>query len=188
MGLSKTAYVILGMLRNGPRTGYEIKQSVEGSTRFFWAASYGQIYPELKRLEKAGLVKGQAQATGGRHRRAYTLTAAGRKALHAWLTSGEGMHFEMRHEGVLRFFFADALEPAEQLDLLRALRAEHERLREELLRICPDAEQRGSESGDRFPLLTLKWGIDYQTNIIDWCLDMERQLAKPKPRTMKKGS
>jgi hypothetical protein len=87
---------------------------------------------------------------------------------------------------VLRFFFADALELPEQIELLRAIRAEHERLREELVRICPDAEQRGSDSGDRFPLLTLSWGIDYQTNVIDWCLDMERQLSKP--RSAIKGS
>ena len=43
MDLSNTAYVILGMLRHGERSGYEIKQAVDQSTRFFWAASYGQI-------------------------------------------------------------------------------------------------------------------------------------------------
>ena len=42
------------MIRNGRRTGYEIKQLVDVSTRFFWAASYGQIYPELKRSRRPG--------------------------------------------------------------------------------------------------------------------------------------
>ena len=37
------AYVILGALRAQPRTGYEIKRLVDKATRFFWAASYGQI-------------------------------------------------------------------------------------------------------------------------------------------------
>ena len=55
MDLNPTAYVILGMLRNEARSGYEIKRMVDRSTRFFWAASYGQIYPELRRLEDAGL-------------------------------------------------------------------------------------------------------------------------------------
>ena len=54
MELSATAKVILGMLAARPRSGYEIKQLVDNSARFFWAASYGQIYPELKRLEDAG--------------------------------------------------------------------------------------------------------------------------------------
>ena len=37
--LSPTAYVILGMVRKEPRSGYEIKALVDNSTRFFWAAS-----------------------------------------------------------------------------------------------------------------------------------------------------
>ena len=48
------------MLRLGSRTGYDIKQKIEISTRFFWGASYGQIYPELKRLAAAGLVEAEA--------------------------------------------------------------------------------------------------------------------------------
>src|SRR2546428_9884769 len=65
MELSPTARVILGMIRMGKRTGYEIKQIVDVSTRFFWAASYGQIYPELKRLEERGLVGSRSEPTGG---------------------------------------------------------------------------------------------------------------------------
>ena len=52
--LSPTGRVILGMIRMGRRTGYDIKQLVDVSARFFWSASYGQIYPELKRLEEGG--------------------------------------------------------------------------------------------------------------------------------------
>src|SRR5262245_6095980 len=58
MELSPTAYVILGMVSREPRSGYEIKGLVDDTTRFFWAASYGQIYPELKRLSTAGLIEG----------------------------------------------------------------------------------------------------------------------------------
>ncbi len=118
-GLSRTAYVILGMLRTRAHTGYEIKSLVDHSTRFFWAASYGQIYPELRRLEEAGLVEGEAEAHGGRRRRAFSLTDKGREALEAWIKSGGPLHIEMRHEGLLRFFFADVVEPEAQLDLVR---------------------------------------------------------------------
>jgi DNA-binding PadR family transcriptional regulator len=44
---------VLGLDRAGPRSGYDIKRVVDKSIRF-WAASYGQIYPELKWLEEAG--------------------------------------------------------------------------------------------------------------------------------------
>ena len=54
-----------------PRSGYDIKQVVDHSTRFFWAASYGQIYPELKRLAAEGLIEPHAESEGGRRRTAY---------------------------------------------------------------------------------------------------------------------
>ena len=81
--------VILGLLAIGPRSGYEIKATVDRSTRFFWAASYGQIYPELRRLEREGLIEGENAPTGARSRRVYRLTKAGRKELESWLTSRE---------------------------------------------------------------------------------------------------
>jgi len=65
-GADPTAYVILGMVSREPRSGYEIKSLVDNTTRFFWAASYGQIYPELKRLSEAGLVEGVDAPRGDR--------------------------------------------------------------------------------------------------------------------------
>ena len=90
MELTPTAYVILGMLAWGPRSGYDIKAAVDYSVRFFWAASYGQIYPELRRLSEAGLVEGEAEPDSGRRRTVYRLTAAGREALEDWLAEEPG--------------------------------------------------------------------------------------------------
>src|SRR2546425_7117117 len=118
MELSKTSYVILGMLKLGRRTGYEIKSLVDVSTRFFWVASYGQIYPELARLGELGLVLGEEDRSNGRRRKAYELTAAGERALREWLTSDEPLHIELRHEGALKFFFSDAPSAEEQLALI----------------------------------------------------------------------
>src|SRR3954454_8344082 len=101
---SKTAYVILGMLALGKRTGYEIKSLVDVSTRFFWAASYGQIYPELARLEAGGLVRSERGDTHRRRRKAYELTQEGEAPLHEWLLSPEPLHLELRHEGALKLF------------------------------------------------------------------------------------
>jgi|SRR5215211_2209332 len=174
---SKTAYVILGMLALGKRTGYEIKSLVDVSTRFFWAASYGQIYPELRRLEEAGLVRGEDDAGDGRRRRAYELTAEGRTALHDWLTSEQPLVRELRHEGVLKLFFSDVLDPDEQLAQLRRIRAEHEEMRERLKAVEPGAREADEAKGLRFTLLTLDWGIAYQDAMIDWCKRAERELA-----------
>jgi len=178
MALSKTAYVILGMLRLGRRTGYDIKALVDVSTRFFWAASYGQIYPELKRLEEMGLVQGEAEAQGGRQRRAYSLTPEGEQALRSWIASGAPLHFELRHEGMLRFFFADAATLEEQVDLLRTIRADHARVRDQLRSMHPGPQAAEEEGGKRFTLRTLEFGIAYNEFIVDWTESLEQELTR----------
>ena len=177
MELSKTAYVILGMLKLGNRTGYEIKAFVEKSVRFFWAASYGQIYPELSRLEELGLVRGELDRSDGRGRKAYELTPEGEVALHAWLTSDAPLHFELRHEGVLKFFFSDGLAVEEQLEQLRRMREEHERVRDQLQAMAPA----DPPADPGHPLMTLMWGIAYQESAIDWCRQLERRLSQQAP-------
>ena len=109
--------VILGLLAVRPLAGYDIKAIVDRSTRFFWAASYGQIYPELRRLEAEGLVQGEDAPNGGRQRRVYSLTPAGRQALVEWLL-GTTVTIELRDESLLRLFFADALPQEQALMLL----------------------------------------------------------------------
>jgi DNA-binding PadR family transcriptional regulator len=181
MELPKTAYVILGMLGLGKSTGYDIKALVDVSTRFFWAASYGQIYPELKRLEAAGLIEGTEEPEDGRKRKAYRLTPAGQDALRDWLNSPDELHTELRHEGVLKFFFADALAPEEQLALMRRIRAHHESLAEQLREIQAVKEDEDTEN--RFPGLTLAWGIEYQERLAEWCALTERELTEELARS-----
>src|SRR5919112_568136 len=121
--LSPTAYVILGFVRNEPRSGYEIKAGVDNSTRFFWAASYGQIYPEVKRLAEAGGIVRSGVPGGGGERACSEKTADGEEELRAWLRQ-EPETFEMRDEGLLKLFFADALPRAEAVEILRSMRAQ----------------------------------------------------------------
>src|SRR5438132_7270660 len=99
--LTPTGRVILGMIAFGKQTGYDVKQLVDKSTRHFWAASYGQIYPELRRLEEQGLIRGQSEPTGGRARTVYMLTPAGEAALTRWLAAEDDVPFEVRAEGML---------------------------------------------------------------------------------------
>src|SRR3954471_22087775 len=105
--LTPTARVVLGLLALGARTGYDIKALAERSVRFFWGASYGQIYPELKRLERGGLIASSRGPRAPLRRTEYELTDAGRVALRAWLTSSEPLLFAYRDEGLLKFFFGD---------------------------------------------------------------------------------
>jgi len=172
-GLSNTAYVILGMLRSGPRSGYEIKAAVDNSTRFFWAASYGQIYPELSKLGEAGLIDGTAAPRGGRKRTVYRLTPAGRKELRRWLTE-PAETFELRDEGLLKLFFSNAGGPDSPLSAIAAKRRYHEDKLEELRKIEPV----GKSFDDPYPDMVLSYGIALNEWIVDWCKRGERELAR----------
>jgi PadR family transcriptional regulator AphA len=167
MELSPTAYVILGMLAWRPMSGYDIKATVDYSTRFFWAASYGQIYPELRRLAEAGLVEGESEAGSGRRRTAYTLTAAGREALRDWLGQ-EPTTFEQRDEGLLKLFFA-AASPETAAATLDAKRAFHEGKLKQLREI----EATGKPEG--YVLMVLRYGIESSEWMAGWC---EREAAR----------
>jgi DNA-binding PadR family transcriptional regulator len=172
MELGSTAYVILGMLRHGPRSGYEIKRLVDNSIRFFWAASYGQIYPELRRLEEAGLVEGASQPTGGRKRTVYKLTEAGREELRRWLAEPPEV-FELRDEALLKLFFAGAAQPGKASEIIEAKR----RLMEDKLAALRAIEPHAAAvaSSDPFPYLVLRYGLESSEWVIGWC---ERALAE----------
>jgi PadR family transcriptional regulator AphA len=174
--LSATAYVILGMIRKGPKSGYEIKGLVDKTTRFFWAASYGQIYPELKRLSEAGLVEGVDSPTGGRRRTVYEITADGEEELKTWLRQPPDT-YEMREEGLLKLFFADALPRDEAVAILRAMRAHRLAVAKELRAMEPMAR----EKEDPFPLIVLQSGVEFTEWFADWCERMEGQLLDSAP-------
>jgi DNA-binding PadR family transcriptional regulator len=176
--LSPTAKVILGFLRLRPRSGYGIKQSVELSTRFFWGASFGQIYPELARLETAGLVELDHRQESGRKRKVYRLTPAGEAAVDEWLRDEDVGLFQYRDEGLLRLFFGDLGSPEEALENVRRMRT----WREQAVgffhaEIEPHARE-DAEEGYRFPHYALLFGIDMLEQQAAWLAELERRLEE----------
>lgn len=157
-------------------TGYEIKQIVDRSTRFFWAASYGQIYPELRRLEDRGLVFSTSQPSGGRARRVYELTASGRRALQRWLSSPDEHFYELRDEGMLKLFFSGSL-PQQRIANLARLRAHQERKLAQLDEIATAADD--MQLG---PQLTLSLGTGLTQWLINWCRETESLLTAESER------
>src|SRR6266480_3434189 len=66
---------ILALLREGPRTGYQIMSEIEERSGGAWRPSPGAVYPALSQLADEGLIAGEE--SGGR--RAFRLTEAGRE-------------------------------------------------------------------------------------------------------------
>src|SRR5260370_21123533 len=106
--LGVPAYVVLGMVRLGARSGYEIKRTVEQSIRFFWTISQVQIYPSLERLERAGLITGRADPRGRRRRRVYKITGQGEAAPRPWPRTAQPTPVRPRATRLVHLFLADA--------------------------------------------------------------------------------
>lgn len=184
MELSATAKVILGMLAARPRSGYEIKRLVDDSARFFWAASYGQIYPELKRLEKHGFVSGNEESQGARPRTIYQLTAEGKRAAREWIDRAP-QTFEVRDEGLLELFFAGSIDPKRTAEIARERAAMSAAKAAQLRAIEEMVEAGGGEGPEASPdagsLTVLRYGIEMNEWAAAWferaAEDLEREIA-----------
>ena len=77
-----TEMLVMALVEDRPRHGYEIAQLIEERSRGVLQFSVASLYPLLYRMEKRGWIKGQwVEKAGQRRRRYYRLTSAGRKVL-----------------------------------------------------------------------------------------------------------
>src|SRR5437868_13748210 len=76
--------LILSLVEDRPRHGYEIGQLIELRSRGALRFNVASLYPLLYRLEKRGWIRGRwVEKAGQRRRRFYRLTPAGKKILAA---------------------------------------------------------------------------------------------------------
>ena len=125
--LTPVSYVVLGLLeRLGPSTPYDLKQFVARSIGYFWSFPHSQLYAEPRRLAAAGFIDERLEA-GGRRRRTYTITDAGRAALRRWLREPTTALPELRDLGMLKLFFGDIVSSEAVVSLARAQEEAHRR-------------------------------------------------------------
>ena len=77
-----TEMLILALVEDRPRHGYEIAKLIEQRSDGVLQFHVASLYPLLYRLEKRGLINGRwVEKAGQRRRRFYRLTSAGQKIL-----------------------------------------------------------------------------------------------------------
>jgi PadR family transcriptional regulator, regulatory protein AphA len=126
-------HALLGVLAEGPRTGYALVRHLAQSVAYAWPASHSQVYPELARLREAGLIRETGAAPRGG--RVYEITDAGLAEVRRWLRETEPSR-TVRNEAVLRLFFLWLLEPEEAEAYLRGEAEQARATLEELERIA----------------------------------------------------
>ncbi|WP_114953605.1 PadR family transcriptional regulator [Sphingosinicella terrae] len=98
-------YALLGLIGQSPRSGYRLRLVFETTPLGTYSSSPGSIYPALKRLERAGLVRREA-AGGGKP--LFHLTGTGAAALQSWLERPVDAEEAIDREiALLRFAFLE---------------------------------------------------------------------------------
>jgi DNA-binding PadR family transcriptional regulator len=142
--ISSSTQALLGLLSIEPMSGYDLRQNIRASVGHIWSESYGQIYPNLKKLAAAGFVSAKEEKQQGKPRRhIYSITQKGREQLTAWL--GRPPQPEVpRNEMLLKLFFGSQVPAAILIAYVERMVVEHRALLEKLTRIEREeiAEQR----------------------------------------------
>lgn len=179
MKLRPISYLVLGMVRFGATSGYAIKKAADAGTKAFWPVSLSQVYPELAKLESHGLLARHDDPQGGRSRASYELTEAGEEALLAWLRSPVEAPPQLRYEGMLRAFFADALPKEDQLALLRRQRERIRDVKKHLFDGDLRAAAKAIDAGVmRSPIMLGDWGEDVLDFTQEWLGRLEAKLEE----------
>jgi DNA-binding PadR family transcriptional regulator len=179
---STLGFALLALLAKGPKTAYELARRANRPLGYFWSARYGQIHPQLRLLAEAGLLEVEAAPGPGPHdKRIFSVTEAGMGALGEWVCQPPRAE-PTRDEMLLKAYAVWTARPAAarglllaQAELHRARLAEYEVIQERVLGSHPDGQvpHRDPDFGS---LATLRYGIGYERNRLDWCEWLAAQL------------
>ena len=166
--------VLLGFLVEGDLTGYELKHLMERSVGFFFGASYGSIYPALKDLEGAGLVRSTRVIQSERpNKKVYSITPEGeayfRKALGEPPASDT-----FRSEFLMHLFFGGHHEPERLLELVRRYREEHEQMIGRLKVV----EVEFREVATPYQMMCLRSGLSHAESRVAFLQGIEEEIRE----------
>ncbi len=115
---------ILGLLKERPMHGYELKKRLSYMLGHFWTVSYGSLYPALKRLEKSGAIeRAYSVKEKTRNRNVFRVTPRGEISFMRMLTENVTVASLADTEKFdLRMAFFQYLDPETRLRLLEMRR------------------------------------------------------------------
>jgi len=178
---SASAEILLGLLAMEPMSGYDLAQSIRASVGHFWNESYGQIYPNLRKLAKGGLVNSRSERQAGKpDRHVHSITERGRQRLREWLTVPPQPETP-RNELLLKVFLGAQVEPevlvAHVESMMRSERATLQKLNATAQEI---AAAHGKQPAAPYWLMAVRFGqLELQAHLrwAEETLDSLRQIA-----------
>jgi DNA-binding PadR family transcriptional regulator len=158
--LTGTSYAVLALFDQcgGEATSYDLKQALDASIQNFWPVPHTTAYEEPARLARAGYLTAR-QEEGGRRKRVYALTEAGREALRGWAADTTFSPPQLKEEAVLKIFAGADPDPLWESALVW-----HQGKLEELRGYLADIEGLDGVEG---PVQVLVVGIGYHEKMLE---------------------
>jgi len=169
-------HAALGLLADGPASGYDLLKIFDRSLAFIWPATQSQLYGELNRLADDGLI--EVSHEGPRGRKDYSITDRGRAELEHWITDVEPDRIR-RNEAMLRVFFLGTVGPVAAKAYLEREATVHEGLEELLATIERDTDWDNSDF-NRYGHLVIESGRRYAHAQSEWAHWAAAQVADPR--------
>ncbi len=164
--LSLSEYAVLGLLADGPLSGYDLHKRAERTIGYFWRPAKSKIYELLPRLSDRGLVTSRHVPQERRpDKQVHDLTPLGRETLREWLESHDLPKTVARNPLLLKLFFGGHGDTTALIDLIADLKVRAERQLAELREIERDVDP----DHDVFAYLTLLHGIEDAESTARWC-------------------
>lgn len=169
-------FVILGMVIDDDLTGYDIKRSIENGIGVFYKASFGSLYPALKKCTEKGFLTTYEKPNGGRKKVYHHITEAGRERFFSWLSSPTEV-LDGTNTSLAKTYFFDRL-PRETRDRqLFQLEQNHIKYLKKLTLLENQFKALENAGNFYYKLSTLYYGIAITQKTIEWC----RHIREQKP-------
>jgi DNA-binding PadR family transcriptional regulator len=160
-------------------SGYDLGQAVKASIGFMWSESYGQIYPNLKKLAADGLVEFKTEKHKGKpDRNLYSITRKGREQLVKWLNIPPQPEIP-RNELLLKLFFGAQAPPQTLNEYLKSMVESHRTLLQKFERILSVKDGQNRQSPDApFWRMTARYGQMEMQAHLAWAEESLSELYK----------
>jgi len=172
---------LLGLLREAPVHGYELRKQLVLRLGGLRAYSYGSLYPALRRLTRAGLIVEESGSPAKRARKVYRITAEGKERFADLLAQAGPETYDDAGFGVHFAFFART-DQATRLRILEGRRRRIEERREGLREVL----SRAGERLDAYTLELQRHGLDACEREVRWLEELitnERSGRSPAGET-----
>ncbi len=164
-------YILLGFLKECELSGYGLKQYMAGSTAHFFDASFGSIYPALKRMEERGWIGVREVVESGKLKKLYAITESGSGVFMDWLA--KPIEFaKTKPDPLVNLFFYGFLPKETAIANIKKYLADTQIVLDALRSYEPKVKQ----MADVYQYATIVYGIGQYEFVMQFCKDLIEKI------------